>query len=108
MAELSKISREIISLLAKGLTTDEVATKLKIARRTAETYRHRILKQTGSRNTAELIVYGYNNGILLPKSIGLLKRMYDAQMEMNVNGTDGQAHDQLLKEVKQHLQQYGA
>ncbi len=52
---LSKKETEVLELLAKGLTTKEIATKLFVSARTIETHRANILKKLQVKNTAELI-----------------------------------------------------
>lgn len=52
---LSKKEKEILDLIAKGLTTKEVAKKLFVSSRTIETHRANIIKKLEVKNTAELI-----------------------------------------------------
>ena len=52
---LSKKESEVLKLLAKGLTTKEIASKLYISTRTVETHRAHIIKKLNVKNTAELI-----------------------------------------------------
>ncbi len=55
---------ELIQVISLGLTTKEVAMKMKMSEATAETYRTRLLKKLGVPNTAALLAYAYRNGIL--------------------------------------------
>ncbi len=55
---------ELIHVISLGLTTKEVAQKMKMSEATAETYRTRLLKKLGVPNTAALLAYAYRNGIL--------------------------------------------
>lgn len=50
---LSGREREVLRYIANGLTSKEIAAKLKIGIRTAETYRARLLKKLGARTSAE-------------------------------------------------------
>lgn len=52
---LSNKENEVIQLIAKGLTTKEIATKLFVSTRTIETHRANILKKLEVKNTAALI-----------------------------------------------------
>ncbi len=52
---LSNKETEVLGLLSKGLTTNEIATKLYVSSRTIETHRANILKKLEVKNTAELI-----------------------------------------------------
>lgn len=52
---LSKKETEVLGLISKGLTTNEIAAKLFVSSRTIETHRANILKKLEVKNTAELI-----------------------------------------------------
>ncbi|CAD0007605.1 MULTISPECIES: response regulator [Flavobacterium] len=52
---LSNKETEVLGLIAKGLTTKEIAAKLFVSSRTIETHRANILKKLEVKNTAELI-----------------------------------------------------
>lgn len=52
---LSNKETEVLGLLAKGLTTKEIANQLFVSSRTIETHRANILKKLEVKNTAELI-----------------------------------------------------
>ncbi|WP_210116384.1 LuxR C-terminal-related transcriptional regulator [Hymenobacter fodinae] len=54
---LSQREREIVQLLAQGLTTSEVAAQLCTSKRTVDSQRQQLLEKTGSRNSAALIRY---------------------------------------------------
>lgn len=53
--ELTKRESEILQLIVKGDTTQEIAGKLSISPRTAETHRLTLLKKLYAKNTAELV-----------------------------------------------------
>lgn len=55
---------ELLRAIASGLTTKEIASKLKMTEATTETYRIRLIKKLGAPNTAALLAYSYRNGIL--------------------------------------------
>jgi two-component system, NarL family, response regulator NreC len=52
---LSNKETEVLGLIAKGLTTKEIAAQLFVSSRTIETHRANILKKLEVKNTAELI-----------------------------------------------------
>lgn len=52
---LSNKETEVLELISKGLTTNEIATKLFVSSRTIETHRANILKKLEVKNSAELI-----------------------------------------------------
>lgn len=59
--KLSKREVEILNLICSGLTNQEIAEKLFISHRTVDTHRSNLLSKTGSKNTAELIIYAIKN-----------------------------------------------
>jgi DNA-binding NarL/FixJ family response regulator len=61
---LTTREREVFHLLAEGLTTKEIARRLDISVKTAETHRGRVLDKLGTRNTAELVRYALRKGLL--------------------------------------------
>lgn len=63
--ELSQREREVLQLLADGLTNQEMADKLFTSRRTIETHRQNILEKTGAKNTAALVRYAAGRGWLI-------------------------------------------
>lgn len=62
--ELSQREREVLQLVANGLTNQEMADKLFTSRRTVETHRQNILEKTGAKNTAALVKYAAGRGWL--------------------------------------------
>jgi DNA-binding NarL/FixJ family response regulator len=61
---LTTRQREVLQLFAEGRSAKEVAGTLKIATRTAEVHKARILKALGLQTTAELVQYAIRNGII--------------------------------------------
>ena len=67
IAEADRLSeREIEVLLAicQGLSTQEIADKLFISKRTVDKHRANILEKSGCKNTASLVVYAIRNGFV--------------------------------------------
>lgn len=61
---LTAREREVFHLIAEGLTTKEIARKLDISVKTAENHRARVLDKLGMRNTAELVRYAVQRGLV--------------------------------------------
>jgi DNA-binding NarL/FixJ family response regulator len=61
---LSQREREVLQLVANGLTTVAIAEKLYNSKRTIETHRQNILEKTGVKNTAALVRYAAERGWL--------------------------------------------
>lgn len=61
---LSRRETEIIALLAKGLTTPQIAERLHISDHTVRTHRKNILQKTRCRNSTELIRKAFEQGYL--------------------------------------------
>ena len=61
---LSEREREVLRLLALGHTNQEIAKKLFISVRTAETHRAHIMQKLGLATRAELVRYALVNGLL--------------------------------------------
>ena len=61
---LSAREREILRLVADGLTTAQIAEKLFTSPRTVETHRQNIMEKTGAKNTAALVKAAVSQGWL--------------------------------------------
>lgn len=61
---LSYRELEVLRLIAEGLTNNAIAEKLFVSRRTVETHRQNILEKTQVKNTAALIKYAVEHGLL--------------------------------------------
>lgn len=57
---------EIIKLICKGFSSQEIAEKLNLGYRTVENYRSKILLKTGCNNSASLVFYIMQNNLYLP------------------------------------------
>lgn len=56
---------EVIELLCDGITTREIASKLKVSTRTIDNHRANILQKLGFHNTIELVKYAIKEGIVV-------------------------------------------
>ena len=61
---LSHREREILQLVAEGLTNQQIADKLFTSRRTVESHRQSLLEKTGAKNTPALVKYAMQQGLL--------------------------------------------
>lgn len=55
---------EILFLICKGLSNQEIAEKLYLSKRTVDKHRENLLLKTGSKNTASLVIYAIKNEII--------------------------------------------
>ncbi len=62
--ELSAREEEIVFLICKGLSNQEIADKLYLSKRTVDKHRENILSKTHSKNTAGIVMYAVKNGIV--------------------------------------------
>jgi DNA-binding NarL/FixJ family response regulator len=62
--ELSDREAELLNLIADGFTNKEIAAKLFSSRRTVEGHRQSLMDKTGSKNTATLIKFAVQNGLV--------------------------------------------
>ena len=60
---LSKRETEILKLIVKGLTSNQIGEKLFISRFTVQKHRKNIIKKTKVHSTAELVKYAIDRGI---------------------------------------------
>jgi two-component system, NarL family, response regulator NreC len=63
---LSEREHEVLTLLARGFTNQEIAKQLFISVRTAETHRAHVMQKLRLASRAELVSYAVANGLLAP------------------------------------------
>ena len=63
---LTDREREVMSLVAAGLTNDEIAGKLVVSPATAKTHVSRTMIKLGARDRAQLVVMAYESGLVRP------------------------------------------
>lgn len=56
--------REVLELISRGLTMKEIASRLKISTRTAESHKYEMMQTLGVETTAELIRYSLRVGLI--------------------------------------------
>jgi len=66
LATLTAREAQIMDLVARGLSNEEIATTLVISHATAKTHVSRILTKLGLRDRAQLVVWAYESGRAVP------------------------------------------
>lgn len=62
--ELSQREMEILQLIGEGLTNLEIADQLFLSKRTVEGHRQNLIEKTGMKNSAALIKFAVQNGLI--------------------------------------------
>ncbi|HJQ46024.1 MAG TPA: response regulator transcription factor [Amycolatopsis sp.] len=70
VAEVTEREREVLALVAGGLSNEEIAAQLVISKATARTHVSRIMSKVGARDRAQLVVLAYESGLVSPGSAG--------------------------------------
>ena len=60
---LTRRAREVVTLVATGLTNDEIAERLVLSPATVRTHVSRSMTKVGARNRAQLVVFAYRSGL---------------------------------------------
>ncbi|WP_431973577.1 response regulator transcription factor [Micromonospora haikouensis] len=63
---LTDREREVLALVALGLSNDDIATRLHLAPSTAKTHVNRAMTKLGARDRAQLVVVAYQSGLVRP------------------------------------------
>ena len=66
MAALTEREREVVTLVAAGLSNDEIAAKLVVSPLTAKTHVSRAMTKLCARDRAQLVVLAYEYGLAEP------------------------------------------
>jgi DNA-binding NarL/FixJ family response regulator len=66
LEELTEREREVVGLVALGLSNDEIAETLVISPATAKTHVSRAMMKVGARDRAQLVVLAYQSGLVVP------------------------------------------
>ena len=64
--ELTPREREVVCLIASGLSNEEISRKIYISPSTAKTHAARAMTKLGARDRAQLVVYAYQAGLTRP------------------------------------------
>jgi DNA-binding NarL/FixJ family response regulator len=63
VAALTEREREVVALVAAGLSNDEIAQRLVVSPLTAKTHVSRAMIKLSARDRAQLVVFAYENGL---------------------------------------------
>ena len=63
---LTNREREVVTLVARGLSNDEIARKMVISPATAKTHVSRAMTKVSARDRAQLVVLAYESGLVQP------------------------------------------
>jgi DNA-binding NarL/FixJ family response regulator len=63
---LTEREREVMGLVAEGLSNDEIAARLYVSPMTAKTHVSRAMTKLAARDRAQLVVYAYESGLVRP------------------------------------------
>jgi DNA-binding NarL/FixJ family response regulator len=64
LTELTRREREVMGLVAMGLSNEEIAQRLFVTPATAKTHVGRARRKLGARDRAQLVVYAYETGLV--------------------------------------------
>jgi len=66
LGRLTDREREVLALVATGLSNDEIAARLVLSPATAKTHVSRIMTKTRVRDRAQLVILAYESGLSVP------------------------------------------
>lgn len=66
LSPLTEREREVLSLVAEGLSNEEIARRLYLSPLTTKTHVSRVMTKLGARDRAQLVVVAYESGLVVP------------------------------------------
>jgi DNA-binding NarL/FixJ family response regulator len=67
METLTNREREVVAMVAHGLSNDEIAAAMVVSPTTAKTHVSRAMVKLGARDRAQLVVFAYQAGLVSPR-----------------------------------------
>ena len=67
---LTRRECDVLRLVARGMTNDEIAAHFTLSEATVRTHVTRILMKTGSSTRAQAVVLAYESGLVVPRRGG--------------------------------------
>jgi DNA-binding NarL/FixJ family response regulator len=64
--ELTDRERQVLALIATGLSNDEIARQIYVSQSTVKTHAARAMMKLGARDRAQLVVFAYEGGLVRP------------------------------------------
>lgn len=64
---LTNREREVVELVGRGLSNDEIADRMVISPTTAKTHVSRAMTKLGARDRAQVVVFAYESGLVRPR-----------------------------------------
>jgi DNA-binding NarL/FixJ family response regulator len=71
---LTRREQEIVALVARGLSNDQIAQHMVISPLTAKTHVNRAMAKLHARDRAQLVVWAYESGLVAPRRSGESRR----------------------------------
>jgi DNA-binding NarL/FixJ family response regulator len=68
VSQLIAREREVLALLAEGLSNPEISERLYISEGTAKTHVARILQKLALRDRVQIVIYAYEHGLVHPRT----------------------------------------
>jgi DNA-binding NarL/FixJ family response regulator len=68
LADLTARECEVVTLVGQGLSNDEIAAALVVSPTTAKTHVSRAMMKVHARDRAQLVVFAYESGLVLPRT----------------------------------------